>query len=100
MRRNHLTSVLAYHPFHHVLREPVDEIFLSFLIQPKDNTAIQNLQYASDILTKRCDTVTCSFVFNVDFVVDAFRFAFIVKHGGSTGELSRLRTIFTIMSVD
>jgi len=43
MRRNRLTSVLAYHPFHHVPREPVDEIFLSSLVQPKDNTAIQYL---------------------------------------------------------
>ena len=41
MRRNRLTSVLAYHPFHHVPREPVDEIFFSSLVQPKDNTAIQ-----------------------------------------------------------
>ena len=43
MRWNHLTSGLAYRSFHHVSREPVDEIFLSSLIQPKDNTAIQYL---------------------------------------------------------
>jgi len=41
--RNCLTSVLAYHPFHHVPYQPVDEIFLSSLIQPKNNTAIQYL---------------------------------------------------------
>jgi len=43
MRRNRLTSILAYHPFRHVPREPVDELFLSSLIQPKDNTAMQYL---------------------------------------------------------
>ena len=41
--RNCLTSVLAYHPFHHVPYQPVDEIFLSSLIQPKNSTAIQYL---------------------------------------------------------
>jgi len=39
MRRNRLMSVLAYHPFYHVACEPVDEIFLSSLIQPKDNNS-------------------------------------------------------------
>jgi len=41
MGRNRLMSILAYHPFHPVPREPVDEIFLNSLIQPKDNTDIQ-----------------------------------------------------------
>jgi len=43
MRRNLLTSVLAYNSFHHVPREPVEEIFLSSLIRPKDYTVIQYL---------------------------------------------------------
>jgi len=43
MRSNRLTSILADRPFHHVPREPVDEIFLSSLIQAKDNAAIQYL---------------------------------------------------------
>jgi len=43
MRRNRLTSVLAYHRFHLVPSESVVKIFLNSLIQPKDNTFIQYL---------------------------------------------------------
>jgi len=79
MRRNLLTSVLDYNPFHHVPHEPVDEIFLSSLIQPKDNTAIQYLYLCAfhqtlgySHLQLRLQCVFRSY--------DS-HFAYIVKHG-------------------
>ena len=54
-------------------------LFATFLVNPLTNSSSvpwfsQRITqpcsiYTSDFLTKRCDTVTCSFVFNVDFVV-------------------------------
>ena len=100
MRRNRLTSFLAYHPFHNIPPEPVDEIFFSSLIQTKDNTAIQYLQYTSDFLTKRWDIVTCSSVFNLDFVVAILIFPSLSNMEVGTGERSKLRTVFIKMSLD
>ena len=89
---------LAYHPFHNVHREPVDEIFLSSLIQPKDNTAIQYLYLwffnhtpEHSHLPLRLQCVFRSY--------DS-HFAFIVKHGVGTGGCSCLRAVFIKMCLD
>jgi len=54
----------------------------------------------SDFLTKRCDTVTCSFVFNVDFVVTILILPSLSNMEVGTDERSWLKTVFIIMSLD
>ena len=79
MRHNLLTSVLAYNPFHHVPHEPVDEIFLSSLIQPKDNTAIQYLYLCAFHQTLGYSHLQLRF--QCVFRSYDSHFAYIVKHG-------------------
>jgi len=97
MRLSCLTSLLACHTFHYVRLKPLMKCFtvawFSQIITHPSSTS------TSDFLTKRWDIVTCSFVFNVDFV-KYLNLPSLSNMEVGTGECSRVRTVFVIMSRD
>jgi len=85
-------------------------LFITFLVNPltksssvpwfRQRITQPSSIYISDFLTKRLDTATGSFDFNVDFVVTILILPWLSNIEVGTGERSWLKTVFIMMSLD